>query len=250
MERTSKIENRGSRIEEDTRFPPSIVDPQSSIHNSPSPTASWTIGLEQDLREYLSTLDALVYRLIDEQLRVVKQCQQLAEARAQWEKDRHARAKDLEGRNLQLRKDERDLEERVVKLRQREMETNQTRQSLEAWQARITLETGSWRAERERLLAQIHSLEVQANRLSAILGELPADWQNCLRQSDSTIIQKHGQARAEAEYARLRQELQWLHDQRAAYEQQIIDLNSLVERLAALLIEDESTSSLPAARAA
>jgi chromosome segregation ATPase len=250
MDRASKSEDRGSRIEEDTRFQTSVVDPKSSIIDSPTPTASWTIGLDQELREFLSTLDALVYRLIDEQLRVVKQCQQLAEARAQWEKERHARAKDLESRNLQLRKDERVLEERMEKLRQRDMETNQTRQSLETWQARITLETASWKAERERLLAQVHSLEVQADRLSAIIGELPADWQDRLRQGHSTLIQKHRQAKAEAEYARLRQELRTLQDQGASYERQIADLTALVDRLAALLIEDESTSSLPAARAA
>jgi chromosome segregation ATPase len=250
MERALKIEDRGSKIEEDTRSRTSILDLQSSIIDSLTPTAGLTIALEQDLCLYLSTLDSLAYRLIDEQLRLVKQCQQLAEARAQWEKEHHARAKDLESRNLQLRKDERALEERMEKFRQRDLETNQTRQSLETWQARITLETVSWKAERERLLAQIHSLEIQADRLSAILGELPADWQGRLSQGDSAVIQKHRQAQAEAEYARLRQELRSLQDQRASYERQVADLTALVDRLAALLIEDESTPSLPAARAA
>jgi len=39
-----------------------------------SPAGSWTIALEEDLREYLRTLDAFAFRLIDEQLRVVAQC--------------------------------------------------------------------------------------------------------------------------------------------------------------------------------
>jgi chromosome segregation ATPase len=215
-----------------------------------SPTASWTIALEEDLGEYLSTLDAFAYRLIDEQLRVVDQCQRLAAARVQWEKEHHARVKELEGRNLQLRKDERALEERAVKLRQHQAETSQTRQFLETWHARMTLETASWKAERERLLSQLHSLETRADRLSAILGELPADWQDRLRQGDSITIEKHRQAQAEAEYARLRQELQSLHDQHAAYEQQIADLNALVERLAVLLMEENNVPSFPAARAA
>ena len=217
----------------------------------PSPfTASWTVALEQDLREYLSTLDALAYRLIDEQLRVVEQCRHLAEARAWWEKEQHSRAKELESRNLHLRKDERALEERMIKLRQQETETSRTRQSLEAWQARITRQTASWKAERERLSAQIHSLEVQADRLSAILGELPGDWQQRLGQKDSSVLQKHHQAQAEAEYVRLRQQLQSLQDQRASYERQIVDLTALVDRLAALLIEDDTPSTLHAARAA
>jgi DNA repair exonuclease SbcCD ATPase subunit len=205
--------------------------------------------LEEDLCEYLRTLDAFAFRLIDEQLRVVAQCQRLAAARVQWEKEQHARVKELEGRNLQLRKDERALEERAVKLRQHQVEMNQTRQFLDTWHARMILETASRKAERERLLAQLHSLETQSERLSAILGELPADWQNRLRQGDPTVIQKRQQAQAEAEYARLRQELQSLHDQRASYEQQIADLTALVERLAMLLMEENHTS-LPAARAA
>ena len=41
--------------------------------------------------------------------------------------------------------------------------------------------------------------EARADRLSAILGELPANWQNRLRQGDSTTIEKHRQAQAEAE---------------------------------------------------
>ena len=250
MEQASKIEDRGSKIEEDTRFRPSVLDPRSSILDPQSPTGSWTIALEEDLREYLNTLDAFAYRLIDEQLRAVDQCQRLAAARVQWEKEHHARVKELEGRNLQLRKDERALEERTAKLRQHQAETSQTRQFLETWHARMTLETASWKAERQRLLSQLHSLETRADRLSAILGDLPAGWQNRLRQGDSTTIEKHRQAQAEAEYARLRQELRSLHDQRVSYEQQIADLNALVERLAVSLMEENSTSSLPAARAA
>ncbi len=114
----------------------------------------------------------------------------------------------------------------------------------------MTLETSCWKAERERLLARLQSLEARADRLSAILGELPANWQNRLRQGDSTTIEKHRQAQAEAEYARLRQELQSLHDQRVSYEQQIADLTALVERLAVLLMEENNVPSLPAARAA
>jgi DNA repair exonuclease SbcCD ATPase subunit len=215
-----------------------------------SPAGSWTIALEEDLREYLRTLDAFAFRLIDEQLRVVAQCQRLAATRVQWEKEQHARVKELEGRNLQLRKDERALEERTAKVRLHQVETNQTRQFLDTWHARMKLETASWKAERERLLSQLHSLETRAERLSAILGELPANWQNRLRQGDSTTIEKHRQAQAEAEYARLRQELQSLHDQRASYEQQIADLTALVERLAVLLMEENHTPSLTAARAA
>ncbi len=231
----------------------SVAGTQSAPVPSKPPSfsiGSWTVELEQDLRDYLSTLDAFAYRLIDEQLRVVDQCQRLAAARVQWEKEHYARVKELEGRNLQLRKDERALEERTAKLRLHQVETNQTRQFLETWHARMTLETSCWKAERERLLARLYSLETRADRLSAILGELPVDWQDRLRQGDGTIIQEHQQAQAEAEYARLRQELQSLHDQRASYEQQIKDLTALVERLAALLMEENNTPSLPAARAA
>src|SRR5260370_25646527 len=214
------------------------------------PVGSWTVELERDLREYLSTLDTFTTRLIDEQVRGADQCQRLGAAGVQWEKEHHARVKELEGRNLQLRKDERALEERTAKLRLHQVETNQTRQFLETWHARMTLETSCWKAERERLLARLQSLEARADRLSAILGELPANWQNRLRQGDSTTIEKHRQAQAEAEYARLRQELQSLHDQRVSYEQQIADLTALVERLAVLLMEENNVPSLPAARAA
>jgi DNA repair exonuclease SbcCD ATPase subunit len=250
MEQEAKIEDRGLRIDEDTSSRHSILHPRSSILGPQSTTESWTVALEKDLREYLMTLDALAYRLIDEQIRVINQCHRLAAARVQWESEHHARVKELEGRNLQLRKDERALEERTAKLHRHQIETNQTRQSLETWHARMTLESASWKAERERLLAQLHALETRANRLSAILAELPADWKDRLRQGDSTTMEKHRQAQAEAEYARLRQELQSLHEQRLSYEQQIADLTAMVERLAGLLMEEDSASVMPAARAA
>jgi DNA repair exonuclease SbcCD ATPase subunit len=207
-------------------------------------------ALEEDLPECLNALDELAYRLADEQLRLVEQAEKLAAARVQWEKEHYTRVKELEGRNLQLRKDERILEERNVKLLRDQVKTDRFRQVLETWQARLTLETVSWKAERERLLAHLHSLETRTDRLSAILGDLPGNQQETNSQADSTIIEKHRQAQAEAEYARLRQELHNLQGQRAADEQQIEELSALVERLAGFLLEDGNRSAIPISKAA
>ena len=77
MEQEAKIEDRGLRIDEDTFSRHSILHPRSSILGRQSTTESWTVALEKDLREYLMTLDALAYRLIDEQIRVIEQCHHL-----------------------------------------------------------------------------------------------------------------------------------------------------------------------------
>jgi predicted nucleic acid-binding Zn-ribbon protein len=205
---------------------------------------------EEALEEYLKLLDSLACRLADERLRLTEQSERLAAARVQWDKEHQARVKELEGHNLRLRKQERALEERSVALQQHQIEIHQTRQSLEAWQARLTVESASWKSERERLLARLHSLESRANRLTAILGELPPDWKDGVRHGDSITIEKHRQAQTQGEYARLQQELQTLQGQRAADQQQIKELTALVERLARLLMEEAIPSSLPVAKAA
>jgi chromosome segregation ATPase len=211
-------------------------------------------ALEEDLPECLNALDELAYRLADEQLRLVEQAEKLAAARVQWEKEHYTRVKELEGRNLHLRKDERILEERNVKLLRDQVKTDRFRQVLETWQARLTLETVSWKAERERLLAHLHSLETRTDRLSAILGDLPGNQREPNSRRTELIpsygIEEHRQAQAEAEYARLRQELHNLQGQREANEQQIKELSALVERLAGFLLEDRDPSAFPIAKAA
>jgi len=202
------------------------------------------------LQEYLELLDSLACRLADERLRLIEQTERLTAARAQCEKKHEAQVKELEGHNLRLRKQERALEERSLALQQHQIETHQTRKSLETWQTRLTVETTSSKAERERLLARLHSLETRADRLSALLGDLPSDWQNRIRHGDNATIEKYRQAQAEGEYARLRQELQSIQGQRAADEEQIKELTALVECLARLLMEEDASSFLPAAKAA
>ena len=205
---------------------------------------------EEALQEYLKLLDSLACRLADERLRLTEQSECLAAARVQWDKEHEARVKDLEGHNLRLRKHERALEERSMALQQHRLEIHQTRQSLEAWQARLAVESASGKSERERLLTRLHSLEARANRLTAILGELPPDWKDGVRHGDSITIEKHRQAQTQGEYARLQQELQTLQGQHAADQQQIKELTALVERLARLLMEEATPSSLPVAKAA
>jgi hypothetical protein len=202
------------------------------------------------LQEYLKLLDSLACRLADERLRLSEQTERLAAARVQWEKEHDARVKELEGHNLRLQKQEHDLERRSIALRQHQTEIHQTRQSLEAWQARLSIETTSWKAERECLLAQLHSLETRVDRLNAVLGELPPDWQKRVQQGDSIAIEKHRQAKADTECAGLRQELQCLQGQRTADQQQIKELTALTERLAGILIDEDATSSWAAAKAA
>jgi hypothetical protein len=60
----------------------------------------------------------------------------------------------------------------------------------------------------------------------------------------------HRNASAEAAYAQLRQELECLHGQRAAYEQQVAVLNAEVERLANLLMEANDSDLSLVAKAA
>jgi chromosome segregation ATPase len=202
------------------------------------------------LQDYLNLLDALACTLADERLRLLHQIENLAAAQADWDKKYVDRLQELDARFKQLHEAERLLNNRTIFLRNQQTETQQTRLSLESWQTRLTIQTANWKGERERLLARTHSLEEQAGRLSEIIGSLPANWKDQLSQANLEIVQKHNNARTEMEYARLRQELQMLRDQRAAFEEQIAELNAEVERLAALLLEENNPFPLPMAKAA
>jgi predicted nucleic acid-binding Zn-ribbon protein len=206
--------------------------------------------LEETLQEYLRLLDTLAFRLADERLHLTEQCERLAAAQVQWEKKRSAQMRELEDRSRHIGNQERVIEKRLAELHQQQIEGYQKRQTLEGWQARLTVQSAAWKGERERLLAQLHALEAKADRLSAILDDLPSDWKERHRQGDNPTVEKHREARAEAEYVRLRQELQSLRSQNAAYENQLAELSAEVERLAGFLLEEEPRIELPRAKAA
>jgi DNA repair exonuclease SbcCD ATPase subunit len=205
---------------------------------------------EADLQEYLHLLDRLACSLADERLRLLGQTEQLARARNDWEKEQASSVRELETRFQTLHESERSLENRLLVLRLQQSETLQARQSLERWQSRLTLEAANWKGERERLFAQIQSLEARAGRFKGILADLPPDWKDRYRQEDTNIIQMHRDASAEANYAQLRQELECLRGQCTAYEQQVAELNAEVERLANLLMQANDADFGPVAKAA
>jgi predicted nucleic acid-binding Zn-ribbon protein len=202
------------------------------------------------LQEYLQLLDSLANCLADERLRLLHQVEQLTEAHVHWEKKHTAGVKDLEARFRQLREVERECENRTIQLRKQQAESHQTRQSLDTWQAKLTVQAANWKGERDRLLAQIHSLEERAGRLIEIIGDLPSDWKKQLEQANSEIIQKYGSAKPEADYANLRQEIISLQGQQAAYEVQVAELNAEIEHLAALLLAENDSIPMPSAKAA
>jgi chromosome segregation ATPase len=231
-----------------------VAKSKAHLSQSPSVPVSSEIvappAWEADLQEYLHVLDRLACCLADERLRLFGQAEQLARARNNWEKEHASGVRELETRFQTLHESERTLENRFLVLRQRQSETLQARQSLERWLARLTLEAANWKGERERLLAQVQSLESRASRLQEVLADLPPDWKDRYQQDDREIIQMHRNASAEAAYAQLRQELECLRRQCTAYEQQVADLNAEVERLGNLLMEGNDSDSVPVAKAA
>jgi chromosome segregation ATPase len=203
---------------------------------------------EGGLQEYLHLLERLDCRLADERLRLFEQAELLAKIQDNFEKEHAARVQELESRFQALTEKEDWLENRVSILRQQQSEALQARLSFESRQARLTLQATNWIGERERLLAQIQSLQHRADRLQAILADLPGNGKD--QGEESRIIHEHREAFAEAKYAGLRQELECLRGQGAAYEQQVVDLNAEVERLVNFLLEGNESDSLPVAKAA
>jgi DNA repair exonuclease SbcCD ATPase subunit len=187
-----------------------------------------------DLEEYLSLIDKLASCLADERLRLIYQVEHLVETKNYWEKEHAAGVQELEAQFERLEEAERDFENRAIALRKQQAETQQARQSLESRHARLTVQATNWKAERERLLAQIQSLETKAQ----------------LRPPNSESFQIQPRLQTEAEYAQLRQQLANLEGQRATYEKQVAALNAEVERLAGLLMEDFDPMPLPVAKAA
>jgi chromosome segregation ATPase len=205
-------------------------------------------GSEEELQEYLHLLDRLDCRLADERLRLFEQAELLSRIQDNFEKEQAARLQELQSRFQALTEKEDWLENRASILRQQQSEALQARLSFESRQARLTLQATNWIGERERLLTQIQSLENQLDRLQAILTDLPTDGKD--QAEEGGIVEKHREALAEANYAKLRQELECLRGQSAAYERQMADLNAEVERLVNLLLEGNESDSLPVAKAA
>jgi hypothetical protein len=165
---------------------------------------------------------------------LIYQVEHLVEAKNYWEKEHAAGLQELEARFERLEEAERDFENRAVALRKQQAETHQVRQSLESRQARLTVQAANWKAERERLLAQIQSLQTKAQ----------------IRPPNTEDLKIQPRLQTEAEYAQLRQQLTNLEGQRAAYEQQVAELNAEVDRLARLLMEENDPIPLPVAKAA
>jgi hypothetical protein len=241
--RSQLIKDEQELAKSKTRWSQSPCVP-ASVALSASP--AW----EADLQEYLHLLDQVACCLADERLRLFAQAEQMARVRNDWEKEQTSSVRELETRLQTLHESERSLENRLLVLRQQQSESFQTRQLLESWRARLTLRAANWKGERERLLAQVQSLESRAGRLQGILADLPPDWKDRYQQEDREIIQMHGNASAEAAYAQLRQELECLREQCTAYEQQVADLSAEIERLGNLLLEADDSETSPVAKAA
>src|SRR6516165_4823739 len=152
---------------------------------------------EGGLQEYLHLLERLDCRLADERLRLFEQAELLAKIQDSFEKEHASRVQELESRFQALTEKEDWLEDRVSILRQQQAEALQARLSFESRQARLTLQATSWIGERERLLAQIQSLEDRADRLQTILADLPPHWKDAYQGEQGQIIQKHREALAE-----------------------------------------------------
>ncbi len=223
---------------------------KKNLPNHPAYSAQHLTDALEHLEDYLNLLDSLACTLASERLRLIHQVEQLAEAQSRSENEHANKLQELDARSRQLKETERSLEHRTVLLRKQQSEAHQAGQTLESGQARLTIQAANWKGERERLHVQIHSLEEQAARLSEIIDELPADCKDQLSQPNLDVIEKHRIARAEADYALLRHELNNLRGQRASYEQQVAELSAEVERLAAILLEENDPHPIPIAKAA
>ena len=171
--------------------------------------------------------------LLDQWQQLAGQADQLQQQRIHWLQERNAlvtefepAAARLEERERRLRAHEQAVASAARAQQERQYNLNNWHKQLQARQARFDVSRADWESERERVLAELRSRD-------ALSKEMPAGGE----------LQK--------ENYHLQWKLLSLQAQRETYERQVRTLTQEVERLACVLIDEETAIlPLPVVRAA
>ncbi len=203
---------------------------------------------EQELQRRLSTLETLEGQLADQRLHLAEQCLRLALSRECCQQECEAITADLEFRDRILREREQELASLATGLHQRQAEVAFIRRFLLSWEARLTAKTISWQGERQRFLAELQAREESAQRGLTIIADWHQGSQKSFpmepRLSIQAKIKENLQGLSRGNYPKLRQELQSLRDQQKVYQRQLAELHDLVERLAALFLQEDAPGAI------
>lgn len=155
--------------------------PQAGVPCTPYPvpsTPSRSVALAP-----LTVLQNLAGDLADQRLHLVEQGERLLRVQLRWQEERDVAAAALEATAVRLQEweqalaaRERALEPAEMVGRQRREELAQLRLHLEGWQARLVARQAAWEAEREALLADVHSREERVVRYQTILAGFRQRW--------------------------------------------------------------------------
>ncbi|HKI38144.1 MAG TPA: FHA domain-containing protein [Gemmataceae bacterium] len=139
--------------------------------------------LDAEERERLTSLEGLAQELADQRMHLLEQFTRLARAQEEWRAEQLAAlaeveeaARRLQEREGQLEPRQRGLAEAEADLTRRAAELTQVQTQLDAWQGRLTAREAAWDADRERLLAGLHSREEAARQQGEALADLRRRW--------------------------------------------------------------------------
>ncbi len=188
----------------------------------PEKTESTPGNGEQETQRH-ADLERLASALADQRVQLLEQWQRLANIQADWDKDRHGAARDLEalakrlvetGRHLAQRRHTSRQADEV--LRQRHEELVEVRRQMIAWRARLRLREKSWEGERQRLLLEVRNREELADQHLNTLVDLRQRWAGH-RREELEKLQRHHRAMEAAQKEHGRERL-LLADQATALE--------------------------------
>jgi pSer/pThr/pTyr-binding forkhead associated (FHA) protein len=201
----------------------------------------------------LAVLGRAAENLADQRFQLLELWQTLTNTEQSWQSERAELLSDLEalgGRLLEREQDIR-LREEVLKNREELVEQHREevvvlRQQQESRQLRLHTRQTNWEGERDRLLAELQSKELLAERQLAGLVELRERWLKRRRQEVLALQSQRGQ------YEKLRQEAAALHKEWLSRSASLEDLQRTVAEQALVLeqFRQETLGQAPDAVAA
>jgi pSer/pThr/pTyr-binding forkhead associated (FHA) protein len=146
----------------------------------------------------LAALERLASELAEQRVQLAEQCERVLWTHQRWTEEQRNVLRNLEEFGLRLADQDRDLqawaqavEQAESVVRQHQAAADHLRNHLEGWQSRLSACETAWRAERERLLAQVEGREELVRRQLGALTELRKRWGERRKQETKRLQSDH-----------------------------------------------------------
>jgi hypothetical protein len=216
-----------------------LVRPQPSAAPPPTAQLATALPVEEGREEREERLEKLAAVLADQRLHLAEQWESFLRAQQAWH-DEHAgleprfeeAARSLQERERCLVEQEQAQAATAEELRARQRSLSQLRSELEGWQARLSANEASWRAERAGLLAKVQSREALAQKRELLLEALRKRWAARRKQELDLMARELKRAReAQRRYVELSDEIDQRTGELAVRERTLSERTLALEQL-------------------